>query len=163
MADCVKAMAARQPESLFAVTGNHIKNYYVMRHPGPSEKASVPLVLFGPQVLQGKQLPANVAGTHLDLISTLVELSASKVFSYHALGNDLLTLKQRFAGVAQLRVITSNILYFLEPSSMLTHPLQRGAKRVNPSWQEGEVRTLHDTLHGISWWRIKEGPLLQSD
>jgi len=160
MAKFAKEAVTKNPESLFVITGDHIKNYYIKKHPDPLKQASVPLVLYGPEVLRGLQLPDNVAGSHLDIIPTLVELSAPKGFDYHALGNDLLVPQSRFAGVARYRVVTSDAIYFLKPSGIRTYPLSSGISRANLAWQEEEVKLLHDTIHGIGWWRIKKGPRL---
>ena len=157
----VRAVIAKEPEALFACTGDHVRNYYIKRQPSPLEQASVPLILYGPEVLRGLKLPDNVAGSHMDIIPTLIELAAPKGFSYRALGNDLLAPRPRFAGIARFKVITADAMYFLGPPEARTLPLSSGADQMNLAWREEEVRSLHDTIHGIGWWRIKNGPLLK--
>ena len=54
----------------------------------------MPLLLYGPQVLAGVTPPERIAGGHLDIAPTLVELCAPAGFTYHSLGENMLAPKR---------------------------------------------------------------------
>ena len=77
-------MENRVPLPLFVITGDHYGRRFINSQPTFFEKTTVPLVLYGKEVLEGITLPDNVAGSHIDIIPTLVELTAPEGFFYHA-------------------------------------------------------------------------------
>src|SRR5205814_2311392 len=86
---------------LFAITGDHYsRKQYVSARPTHSlyESLAVPLVIYGPKALEQTQRPTAIAGSHLDIVPTLIDLAAPKVFEYHAFGRDLFDQSQPQAG-----------------------------------------------------------------
>lgn len=92
LGDFVDGLRRDHPGTLLAITGDHYGRRFPNRHPEPWERCAVPGVLLGPAV-DGRRLAAT-AGSHLDLIPTLVELCAPAGFAYHALGADLFAVPQ---------------------------------------------------------------------
>lgn len=92
LGDFVDALRRDHPGTLVAITGDHYGRRFPNRHPSPWERSAVPGVLLGPAV-EGRRLAAT-AGSHLDLVPTLVELCAPAGFAYHALGTDLFAVAQ---------------------------------------------------------------------
>ncbi len=149
---------ARLPRSLFAITGDHYGRRYPNGQPSYYERSSVPLVLHGREVLAGRALPEGVAGGHLDLLPTLVELMAPAGFGYHAVGEDLLRARPRHLGFGKGRVIGKD--FVLDVATREVHPLPGGPE---PSLDAAAIDALaraHDDLRGIGWWRIVHGPQL---
>ncbi|MFM1941587.1 MAG: hypothetical protein RI897_569, partial [Verrucomicrobiota bacterium] len=68
---------AMQPEyeSLFAITGDHYSRRALASRPTLYQRTSVPLVLYGPALGRVARPPA-LAGSHVDMVPTLVELVA---------------------------------------------------------------------------------------
>lgn len=154
--DFVDVMEEKVPLPLFVITGDHYGRRFINSRPTFFEKSTVPLVLYGRDVLDGISLPDGAAGSHIDIIPTLIELTAPEGFSYHALGNDLLAHHQDFTGIGKGIIITSDFILDLSQKPTF-HPLP--TKELPPELPgTKKLKRLHDAMHGVSWWRIKNGP-----
>jgi phosphoglycerol transferase MdoB-like AlkP superfamily enzyme len=101
----VDEMAARFPDAVFVITGDHHGRNFIHTRPTDYEATSVPLILYGPRALAGVTLPPGVAGSHLDIAPTLVALVAPAGFRFASLGNDLLEPRRRFLGISETHAI----------------------------------------------------------
>jgi phosphoglycerol transferase MdoB-like AlkP superfamily enzyme len=158
MADFVKIMEGKLPASLFAITGDHYGRKFINPKPDFFEGSGVPLVLYGKEVLKGIPLPEGVAGSHIDIGPTLIELAAPQGFPYHSLGHNLLEQRQTFLGVGKEKVIGADFIAdVVNPRAL--YPLS-GKRRpeVLPSMEE--LTRYHNAVHGVSWWIIRNGPVL---
>jgi phosphoglycerol transferase MdoB-like AlkP superfamily enzyme len=151
----IRAAAATLPDTLFAVTGDHYARKFLNATPSLYERSSVPFVLFGPEVLQGRTIPADNAGSHVDIAPTLVELAAPAGFRYHAFGRDLLDPRQVGRGYGRETVIGADFIAQLRPDFILEALPGRPLPEPPPS--EAELRRFYDDVHGIAWWRIRNG------
>src|SRR5438270_1134356 len=82
---------------IIAVTGDHYsRKQYVSARPTHTlfEELAVPLIIHGPKALEKVQLPSAIAGSHLDVLPTLIDLAAPSGFAYHAFGHDLFDASQ---------------------------------------------------------------------
>ncbi len=146
----------RFPDSLFLITGDHYARKFINAKPGAYERASVPLVLYGPQVLAAATLPTGVAGSHIDIGPTLIELAAPAGFEYHAFGRDLLNPDQVRPGFGRgfvigpdyIAQVTSDVAFEALPGKLLPPVLP----------DPDALRQLYNDAHGIAWWRIRNGP-----
>ena len=138
--------------------GYHAGRRRISKRPGLFEKFAAPLVFYGKDVLDGISLPQGVAGSHLDIGPTLIELTAPEGFRYHALGKDLLDPEQRFVGIARDQMIGPDFILDLHKAPKL-YPLP-GRELPHPPPNLAKLKRLHDTIHGIAWWRITRGPEL---
>jgi len=158
LGEFVESVNQKFPRAVFAMTGDHSNRKFINSRPEYYEKRAVPLVLYGPTVLHGLTFPANAAGSHLDIGTTLIELSAPAGFPYYALGQDLLAPKAKFVGVSRDNVVTPNFIVELrvkpQVHALANRPLPDTIPDIAP------LKQLHDAIHAISWWRIKRGPKL---
>lgn len=141
----VDTVAKNQPDTLFVITGDHYGRRFINRSPDPFERTAVPCVFSGPAVA-GRALTAN-AGSHLDLLPTLVELSAPAGFAYHAVGHDLFSVLQPSA-VSRVGAISA--------TAALAWGETGDAPHVTPEQLTAWQRTLADRS-AIGWWRIVKG------
>ena len=156
--DFVKAMEKRVSLPLFVITGDHYSRRFLNEKPDYFEQSAVPLVFYGRDVLEGVTLPLGVAGSHLDIGSTLIELTAPEGFLYYSMGQNLLAPREQFIGIARNKIITSDIIIDVE-NNLQAHPLPyKNMPLHSPSIEH--LKKLHDTLHGIAWWRVNNGPHL---
>src|ERR1019366_6130742 len=81
---------SRLAHPLFATTGDHYSRRCLNPHPTIFQRRAVPLVLIGPDILPPPPQPGPMAGSHLDILPTLIELAAPAGFVYHAFGRNLL-------------------------------------------------------------------------
>jgi phosphoglycerol transferase MdoB-like AlkP superfamily enzyme len=141
---------------VFAITGDHYsRKQYVSARPTHTlyESLAVPLVIHGPKALEVMRRPSALAGSHLDIVPTFVDLAAPRGFEYHAFGRDLFDQAQPEAGYGCNAVIGPDfILKINEP----THVEDlHGQSR---SDVDGGALALHyRQLHGLGWWRAMKG------
>lgn len=158
LAGFVRKMEGKLTAPLFAVTGDHYGRKFINSRPGFFERSAVPFVLYGKEVLAGISLPAGAAGSHIDIGPTLIELAAPRGFEYYSLGRDLLAPRQPHLGVGRGKVAGAGFLADIE-GSRTVHPAPgRGNPGIPPPIEE--LAKLHDAVHGVSWWIIRNGPAL---
>src|SRR5205085_8935911 len=98
---------------LFAITGDHYsRKQYVSARPTHTlyEQLAVPLVIYGPKALASIQRPPSLAGSHLDIVPTFIDLAAPRGFEYHAFGRDLFEQSQPQAGFGCNAVMGSDFI-----------------------------------------------------
>jgi phosphoglycerol transferase MdoB-like AlkP superfamily enzyme len=143
---------------LFAVTGDHAGRRTIAAHPSDEERALVPFVLYGPEVLAGITRPPASAGGHTDIVPTLIELAAPAGFVYHALGCNLLEPRDDPWGVGAGRVVGSTFVADLDRHSV--HPAT-GLAPATPVPDLGRLRRASDDARAVAWWAIKRGSQLE--
>lgn len=147
---------------VFAVTGDHFSRKFLNPQPSLYERSSVPLVLYGPEVLKNKQLPENTVGSHIDIAPTLIELSAPKGFIYHSMGRNL--LKEDPAPVAfgaEFAVMTPDVI--AENQGLYrTEAVPENSTRISNSLPPDIDRVFEraNYFYAIGWWRVMRGAFL---
>jgi phosphoglycerol transferase MdoB-like AlkP superfamily enzyme len=157
--DFAEELLRRQPLSLVAITGDHWSRRCLEKRTSIFERHAVPLVLFGPAVLTNAPRPAQIAGSHNDILPTLVELAAPTGFVYHAFGRNLLDPAQPQVGYGSGTVVTPE--YTLEIDPPAGPELLPGGTLPSPE-REAELRLRYRQLHALAWWRIIKGNELPS-
>jgi hypothetical protein len=130
----------------------------VLTEPSLFDLRAVPLILYGPEVLHGRELSAATSGSHLDIAPTLIELAAPAGFLYHTLGKSLFAPEGHPIGLGQHAVIGRDYVLDLRHGERV-EPLS-ATHGAPPSELLASWRALHDALHGVAWWRIRHGPEL---
>lgn len=89
VADFVKETYAKYPDSIFFITGDHFDRSY----PNPNRKiytsTSIPLIIYGSGVSEYKL--KYTAGSHKDIVPTIVDMTAPKGYKFHSFGQSLVT------------------------------------------------------------------------
>lgn len=150
----VRSAEKKLPGSLFAFTGDHFSRKFLNNHPPAFEGSAVPFILYGKDVLQGVQLPADAVGSHIDIGPTLIELAAPKGFRYHALGRSVFERRPEPLAFSRDFVLAPN--YLLDTRVQTYHPVP-GRPLPSPLPDPQEPTLLHHRLLGISWWRTMRG------
>lgn len=156
IADFTRRITAALPNTLVVITADHAARRMINKDPDIFEKTSIPCIFYGSDVLKQISHPSIMAGNHLDLIPTLVELTASSGFAYHTIGKDLLDPLSHPIAVGQRIVIGPSFFLDLNMSPQL-YSLP-GTKALVTTDEIADLERLHDALHGIAWWRIMHGP-----
>ena len=154
----VKTAEAKLAPSLFAITGDHYGRKFINMKPDFFESSAVPLVLYGKDVLKGIALPKGVAGGHIDIGPTLIELAAPKGFPYYSVGQDLLLPRKTFLGIGRGKVIGPDFIVDIYSSRIFPVPDNILPKTLPDI---DELKAAHNRVHGIAWWRIMRGEKLQ--
>jgi len=162
LGDFIHHMENKLTAPVFAVTGDHWSRKFLNSQPSLYERSSVPLVLYGPEVLKNKQLPENAVGSHIDIAPTLIELAAPKGFRYHSMGRNLLkhdpapvAFGAEFAVMTPDAIVEKQGRYMAETipggSESISNPLPPDIERL--------FKRAND-YYAIGWWRIMRGAAL---
>lgn len=141
---------------LFAITGDHYsRKQYVSARPTHTlfESLAVPLIICGHKALEKNHQPAPLAGSHLDVLPTLINLAAPSGFAYHALGHDLLDQSQRQVGYGCNAVISPDFILKINDPAHVEDLHGGPAGDVDGK----ELALRYRQLHALGWWRAVKG------
>ncbi len=153
LGDFVAEAERRLVRPLFAMTGDHYSREKAV-NPRPTlyESSSVPFVLYGRDALARVARPGPLAGSHLDIVPTLVDLVAPAGFAYHSFGRDLLDPTQTQVGYGNDTVITPDFVLNVRRPTQVENleglPAKAPAQDLVRRYQQ---------LHGLAWWRTESG------
>lgn len=136
----VEKAERRFTQSLFAITGDHWSRRFLNGRPSLYERKSVPLIIYGPEVLKGISVPEHVAGCHLDIAPTLIELIAPKGFTYCSMGHNIMSGSRDQMGFGANTVITAEGIWEIHDKNI-----------------PNELLELYNAFHAVGWWRIMKG------
>lgn len=149
----VRAAERGLTDPLFAITGDHYGRRFPDAHPGLYERLGVPFVLYGHSVLAGVDREPRTAGGHIDVLPTLVDLTAPAGFSYCAFGRNLLGSGGAAAGYGNSAAVTdAGAVAFTDKGAEVEGPLT--------PLQVTALRQRFDDLHALGWWRVRMGDAL---
>ncbi len=143
---------------LIAVTGDHYSRRYPQNlRPTIFERRAVPFVLSGQKVLAHVDRSAALAGSHIDIVPTLLNLAAPPGFPYHSFGRDLLDPTQPQIGFGVRTVVGTNFVFEIDTPAaaedLQGHPFRSDLPT-------DLLRSNYNQLHALSWWRVMQGNLL---
>jgi len=153
----VREAEKRFPRALFAITGDHWSRKFLNEHPTLYESRSVPFVLYGKEVLDGVRMPTQVAGSHLDIMPTLLDLAAPEGFPYYSLGSSLLDPQRRQMGIGRGMMVTPG--FMISGNRVERLPYAEGAEAPDPA----EVARFIRSWRALGWWRIMKGDALPGE
>jgi len=146
----------RLGSTLFAATGDHWSRRFVNERPNAYERTAVLMLWRGRGVLPGGLNANRLAGSHTDILPTMIELVAQRGFEYHAFGRNMFDLAGPQIGFGSQAIVTPD--WFLdptEPDSVLG--LQDMRDRPATPAESAAVRQWQ-ALRALSWWRVVNGP-----
>ena len=152
----VEKVAAKLPRFVVAMTGDHFSRRFPNGRPTLEEKSSVPLILYGPQALAGKSLPPRAAGSHIDIIPTLVEMTAPKDFAYAAVGHDIFDPAAPSIAIGRNRAATPDGIFEFAGTPRAETP-DGGAWNIDQA-ERDRLERRERAQRAVAWWRIIRGP-----
>jgi phosphoglycerol transferase MdoB-like AlkP superfamily enzyme len=152
----IKSTEEFLPKPLFAITGDHFGRKHMSAKKPLYDTVSVPLILYGKEVLAGIKQPKNEGGSQMDIVPTLLELTAPRGFVYHRMGRDLLTPSEQPIGNAYKRIIGANFVYDLNSKNIEPIP---GRPLIAP-YNKDELNKIYNSQSAVAWWRIRKGSKL---
>lgn len=151
LADFVKRMKEKYPNSLFIITGDHADRWTMDANPSNYERLAVPLII-NAKGIKKSMLADKTAGAHLDILPTLMELILPKGQTYYAFGKNVLS--EQKAGLHAYNYITSEVVGNLADDKVELS----GENSVKPSEEETkELRQQLKDLQIVATWRILHG------
>ena len=154
LADFVKDMRQQHPDSLFVITGDHADRLNIESSPGLYERYAIPFVVYG-RGISKEVFPANAAGSHINITSTLIELIAPKDFTYYSVGESL--TRNNLLGFNYGFWITSDYIGTIGTEVGDKLPVTSGAA-VMPDLVK--VQQEVEAARAVSWWRVQNGKYL---
>lgn len=120
----VDKMGKLEKKSLFAITGDHFGRRHLLSNPPLFDTAAVPLIIYSSDIEEycGKhdcRKTDLIAGSHLDIGATLIELIAPQGFSYYSIGENLLGSRDINIGVGSDRIITPKFIIRSDGSEIM--------------------------------------------
>ncbi|MEY2428748.1 MAG: hypothetical protein QOJ40_1633 [Verrucomicrobiota bacterium] len=155
LGEFVTTLEPKLTAPLFAITGDHWSRKFVNDKPTLFERTAVPCVLYGKNVLAGVTAPAGLAGAHIDIVPTLVELAAPAGFKYHSFGGNLLDAQRPPIGFGLSTVIGPNFIFDVKDPSRIEFFSEAASGQPVPSIES--LQHLHEATHGLAWWRAMKG------
>lgn len=105
----MKKATQKYATGIYAFTGDHFGRRFLNSNPNLYERSSVGLTLFG------KNIPKAVnhtAGSHIDILPTLIEMIAPKGFEYYSFGTSMYA-SQKAMSITFNKMITNTDLYYM--------------------------------------------------
>lgn len=150
MTHFISEMRKKHPDSLFLIVGDHADRLNLQSNPSLYERYTIPFIVYGKGV--NKNLfPDNVAGSHINVAPTLLELLSPKGFVYHSLGESL--TRGNTVGFNYGFWVTKDYISKIgngEAESII------GIKDVALP-DETRIQQDIDARRAMSWWRVKYG------
>ena len=123
LGDFVRVMEQKLGDPLFVMTGDHSSRRFINSRPNLYERSAVPCVLYGKAVLAGIVPPHAMAGAHIDLVPTLVELCAPAGFEYSSFGGNLLDPSRPPIGFGIRTIVGPDYIFEVDhPDQVRTFP-----------------------------------------
>ena len=145
---------SKAPESIFIIVGDHADRCNIDKQPSNYERFAVPFIITGNGIKHGILLESS-AGSHIDIIPTIIELIAPEGFEYHSIGT---SLTENTCGV--------NYAFFMTHTFMgnaNVFPLQPEPLTSEIKMQPCDLIDLENYINfirGASYWRVKFGSSL---
>lgn len=153
IAEFVQKMHNKYPDSLFVITGDHADRTNISKTPTIFERYTVPLVFYGAGI--NKQIiPANVAGSHINIAPTLIELIAPQGFAYYSEGKSL--TRGSDIGFSHNVWITPDAVGKIQANNA-----EAFDGSLQASIKPESVQQKMDAMRALAWWRIEKGKIVE--
>ncbi|WP_246105330.1 LTA synthase family protein [Sporomusa termitida] len=146
-------MSQRFPQSLFVVTGDHADRLNITPNPTLFERYAVPFIMYGPGIHKN-MFDAQVAGSHLNIGPTLIELIAPQGFVYHSMAKSL-TAGDRF-GFNLAFWISDNAIGVIGTKTVEALTVIDRQPGTMPNDFAGQIQAV-TAMRGLAWWRMTTG------
>jgi len=155
LAEFIRSVYKKYPDSIFIVTGDHASRYTVSTNPSEYERVGVPLVIFG-QGISKDMLGKEADGAHMDIAATVLELILPRGSIYYALGNDI--LGGNVYGLHSYRYLYKDTLGDLNSEELW--PMGEDGKTVSGAESE-TVKERMNAVRRVTWWLVMKGLSLE--
>ncbi|HOX57758.1 MAG TPA: LTA synthase family protein [Candidatus Paceibacterota bacterium] len=161
LSNFIRRAETQLPDSVIAATGDHWSRDFLNERPNAYEHSAVLMLWHGNGTLPPVAHPERLAGAHLDILPTLVELAAPAGFKYHAFGSNLFDPNRLQLGWG--------IHATIGPDFVVYHGAANEALKLwdlQPRPLKPEERTTlrqGEALRALGWWRLMKGTSLASD
>lgn len=142
-------------DSLFIIIGDHADRYNIEKNTMNYKRYAVPFIIIGKGIKKGT-LDKKSAGSHIDVMPTLIEIIAPKNFKYCSLGKSL-TENQKAVNYGF--VMTRN---FFGNADKIPLEFEKISDE-NDALNEEEMINYINSVRAISWYRAKYGNIIDEN
>ncbi|WP_309640776.1 LTA synthase family protein [Flavobacterium sp.] len=141
----------KYPTAIYSFTGDHFGRRFINSKPNLYERSSVGFIMYG------KNIPKTVnhtAGSHIDIMPTLIEMIAPKGFEYYSFGTSMYA-PQKAMSIAFNKIITNDELYYL--------PKEAQVEKIElASMKESQINATplvsdYNKQMGLAWYCTMKG------
>ncbi|MBQ5745975.1 MAG: sulfatase-like hydrolase/transferase, partial [Selenomonadales bacterium] len=152
MAEFIKDVQKKFPDTLIMVVGDHADRMNLEATPRLYERYAVPLIVTGKHVTKNL-FPKDAAGSHINILPTLIELCAPKGFEYTSVGTSL--TKGSNIGYSYGYWITAEEMGYTDRAEEREAIDPTRAVKKSIPWETIEREIVRG--RSVSWWRIEKG------
>lgn len=155
----VRSAGERFSDALFAITADHTARAQI-RFPGNNllEPVAVPLIIYGPDLLQQRPRIITRGGSHIDITPTLVNMVAPAGFQFPSFGMDILQKKRSDYALGNRYIIGDAFIKGDNPRSKIG--IISGDDEPPNAVSITTSENYFSALKALSWWRTKKGARL---
>ena len=143
------------PDSIFVIVGDHADRCNIDKQPSDYERFGVPFIITGAGIRHGI-LAANSAGSHIDIMPTIIELIAPQEFEYHSIGT---SLTENTCGVNYAFFMTRTAIG--NANTLPLNPESLSSEVDIQPFDETAMTQYIYFVRGASYWLVKFGELCQ--
>ena len=150
----IAKVKAKYPDSLVVFVGDHADRYNIDKVPSMYERYTVPFIVTG-KGIDKNMLPQDSAGSHIDIIPTLIELIAPCDFTYYSVGKSMFENK-----------IGENYGFWITADAIgnsddLTDKAQFFGEKTLPD--KMQLENYINAVRAVSWWLGKYGTIIDGN
>ncbi|WP_369412669.1 LTA synthase family protein [Pelosinus baikalensis] len=150
MAEFIRDMRQQYPDSLFIIVGDHADRLNIQLNPSLYERYGIPFIVYG-KGIDKNVFSKEVAGSHINVSPTILELLSPPGFVYYSLGESM--TRGNGVGFNYGFWVTHDSIGKIGSDSKES---MEGIKMTS-ALEENFIQRDIDARRAMSWWRIKNG------
>lgn len=144
-------------DGLFCFTGDHFGRRFINHHPNLYEKSSVPFIMYG------KAIPRSInttAGSHVDIMPTLIEMIAPKNFTYYSFGTSLFHPGKDKAYGFNKMIFGSDLFYFPKEANVESINMNNFTTNTTTAFEHMQE---YNSMMSLAWHYTMKGNSLKKN
>lgn len=158
----VESMEQRSSGLLFAITSDHTARLR-LRFPSNNALAqvAVPFILYGDALPTIAKTFPSKAGSHIDIVPTLIALTAKRGFEYYSYGRNLARTAKYDYGIGINQIVSSSAMIDINQPGTIHH--FDDVRRDSTAIEFKPVLRKAKAQKALSWYRIKQSDSLETE
>lgn len=153
----MKKAKSKYADGLFCFTGDHYGRRFINHQPDLYEKSSVPFIMYGKSITKGIN---TTAGSHVDIMPTLIEMIAPKDFKYYSFGTSLLTLGKNKAYGFNKMIFGNDLYYFPKEAKVEKINMNEFKESTSNAFEQMQE---YNNMMSLAWHYTMKGNSLKNN
>jgi phosphoglycerol transferase MdoB-like AlkP superfamily enzyme len=150
MSEFIAKMRQEYPDSLFIIVGDHADRLNIQLNPSLYERYAIPFIVYG-RGIHKDVFPEQVAGSHINVTPTLLELLSPQGAVYYSLGESL--TRGNKVGFNYGFWVTHDSIGKIGGNGKEGMDGIKAATAFDETFIQKDI----DARRAMSWWRVKYG------